>query len=217
MKTALITGGNRGIGRAIAEGLMEDHRVVIGVRDLDAGKAVADEIGCEVIALDLMPPDSFEAALAPIGGVDVLINNAGVLIETSLIEDPEGFETTMQVMVHAPYHLIRLCVPHMAEQGWGRIVNLSSGWGAFAEDLQGPGAYGLAKASLNALTHALPRDLPGGNKVTAMCTGWVATRMGGTSAPLTPEQGADTALWRARLPEDGPTGGFFRRRAPISW
>ena len=63
MKTALITGGNRGIGRAIAEGLMEDHRVVIGVRDLEAGKAAAREIGCEVITLDLMKPDSFEAAV----------------------------------------------------------------------------------------------------------------------------------------------------------
>ncbi|MEL7176783.1 MAG: SDR family NAD(P)-dependent oxidoreductase [Pseudomonadota bacterium] len=217
MKTALITGGNRGIGRAIAEGLMEDHRVVIGVRDLDAGKAAAREIGCEAITLDLMKPDSFEAALAPLGGVDVLVNNAGVLIDSNLIEDPEGFETTMQVMVHAPYHLIRLCTPHMAQQGWGRIVNLSSGWGAFAENLEGPGAYGLAKAALNALTHALPRDLPDGIKVNAMCPGWVATRMGGPSAPLTPEQGADTALWLARLPEDGPTGGFFRRRAPISW
>ena len=195
MKTALITGGNRGIGRAIAEGLMEDHRVVIGVRDLEAGKAAAREIGCEVITLDLMKPDSFEAALAPLGGVDVLVNNAGVLIDSNLIEDPEGFETTMQVMVHAPYHLIRLCTPHMAQQGWGRIVNLSSGWGAFAENLEGPA----------------------GIKVNAMCPGWVATRTGGPSAPLTPEQGADTALWLARLPEDGPTGGFFRRRAPISW
>ena len=217
MKTALITGGNRGIGRAIAEGLMEDHRVVIGVRDLEAGNAAAREIGCEVITLDLMKPDSFEAALTPLGGVDVLVNNAGVLIDSNLIEDPEGFETTMQVMVHAPYHLIRLCTPHMAQQGWGRIVNLSSGWGAFAENLEGPGAYGLAKAALNALTHALPRDVPDGIKVNAMCPGWVATRMGGAAAPLTPEQGADTALWLARLPGDGPTGGFFRRRAPISW
>ncbi|WP_224823314.1 SDR family NAD(P)-dependent oxidoreductase [Cognatishimia sp. MH4019] len=217
MKTALITGGNRGIGRAIAEGLASDHRVVIGVRDPEAGQTAAREMGCEAVPLDLTQPESFELALAEIGGVDVLVNNAGVLIDSNLINDPEGFETSMQVMVRAPYHLIRLCMPHMAQQGWGRIVNLSSGWGAFAEGLEGPGAYGLAKAALNALTHALPRDLPEGIKVNAMCPGWVATRMGGSSAPLTPEQGADTALWLARLPDDGPTGGFFRRRAPIPW
>lgn len=217
MKTALITGGNRGIGRAIAEALVADHRVVIGVRDLEAGDAAAAEIGCEVVAMDLMQPAGFEAALAQIGGVDVLINNAGVLIERNMMDDPDGFTTSMQVMVHAPYELIRLCLPHMKAQGWGRIVNMSSGWGAFAEGLEGPGAYGVAKASLNALTKALPRDLPHGVTVNAVCPGWVATRMGGSAAPLTPEQGADTALWLARTGDDGPTGGFFRRRAPIEW
>ena len=108
-------------------------------------------------------------------------------------------------------------VPHWRDTGWGRIVNLSSGWGSFAEGLEGPGAYGIAKAALNALTRALPRDLPPGVKINAVCPGWVATRMGGPSAPLTPEEGADTALWLALLPEDGPTGGFFRRRQPIAW
>jgi NAD(P)-dependent dehydrogenase (short-subunit alcohol dehydrogenase family) len=120
-------------------------------------------------------------------------------------------------MVAAPLDLVRLCVPRWRRSGWGRIVNLSSGWGAFAEGLGGPGAYGIAKAALNALTRALPRDLPPGVKVNACCPGWVRTRMGGPGARLTPEQGADTALWLATLPDDGPTGGFFRRRAPIPW
>ena len=75
----------------------------------------------------------------------------------------------------------------------------------------------MAKASLNALTKALPRDLPKGVKVNAMCPGWVATRMGGASAPRSPDEGAATALWLALLPEDGPTGGFFRDRRPIDW
>ena len=120
-------------------------------------------------------------------------------------------------MVHAPLDLIRMNVPHWRDTGWGRIVNLSSGWGSFAEGLEGPGAYGIAKAALNALTRALPRDLPPGVKINAVCPGWVATRMGGAAAPLTPEEGADTALWLALLPEDGPTGGFFRRRQAIAW
>lgn len=217
MKTALVTGANRGIGYAIAKGLRADHRVVIGARDPKAGRQAAQQLDCEWVHLDLEDPDTFGPALTQIAGVDVLINNAGVLIETSMMEDPEGFETSMQVMVHGPYHLIGACRAHMQAQRWGRIVNVSSGWGAFAEGMEGPGAYGVAKAALNALTFALPRDLPDDIKINAMCPGWVHTRMGGTAAPLTPEQGADTALWLARLPEDGPTGGFFRNRQEIAW
>ena len=217
MKTALVTGGNRGIGRAIAAGLVRDHRVFIGVRDLAAGQRVAAEIGAEAVHLDLEDPGTFAPALTQIGGVDVLINNAGVLHEASMMEDPHGFETAMQVMVHAPYYLIGACRHHMEARGWGRIVNLSSGWGSFAEGMEGPGAYGVAKAALNALTFALPRDLPPSIKINACCPGWVATRMGGAGAPLSPEEGADTPLWLARLPDDGPTGGFFRKRQAIAW
>ena len=216
--TALVTGGNRGIGRAIAAGLRDQgYRVVIGVRDLTEGQAVAGEIGVEAVHLDLQDSSTFDAALAEIGGVDVLVNNAGVLIETNMIDDPEGFHTSVDVMFRAPYELIRLCAPHMRAQNWGRIVNVSSGWGSFDEGLGGPGAYGVAKAALNALTLAMVRDLPAGVKINAMCPGWVRTRMGGAGASLSPEEGADTAIWLATLPEDGPTGGFFRRRAPIAW
>lgn len=217
MKTALVTGGNRGIGKAIATGLMRDHRVVIGARDESLGARTAAELGCASVHLDLEDPDTFAPAFAQIGGVDVLINNAGVLSERSMLADPLGFESAMQVMVHGPYHLILACMGHMGRSEWGRIVNVSSDWGSFAQGLEGPGAYGVAKAALNALTHALPRDLPAGVKVNAMCPGWVQTRMGGAGATRTPQEGADTALWLARLPDDGPTGGFFRDRKPIPW
>ncbi len=217
MKTALVTGANRGIGFAIARGLREDHRVFIGARDPMAGRQAAQALDCDWVYLDLEDPDTFGPALTRIGGVDVLVNNAGVLIETSMMEDPLGFETSMQVMVHGPYHLIGACRPHMEAKGWGRIVNVSSDWGSFSAGLEGPGAYGVAKAALNALTHALPRDLPKCIKINAMCPGWVQTRMGGAGADRTPEEGADTALWLARLPDDGPTGGFFRDRKTLPW
>lgn len=216
-RRALVTGGNRGIGLAIAEGLAaQGHHVIIGVRDLPAGRDIAARIGAEAIRLDVARMDTLSDSVAHLG-VDVLINNAGVLIDTNMLADPVGFHTSVDVMFRAPYEMIRICTPHMAAQGWGRIVNISSGWGSFAEGLAGPGAYGVAKAALNALTKALARDMPAGVKINAMCPGWVRTRMGGAAAARSPEEGADTALWLATLPEDGPTGGFFRDRQPIGW
>jgi NAD(P)-dependent dehydrogenase (short-subunit alcohol dehydrogenase family) len=83
--------------------------------------------------------------------------------------------------------------------------------------VSGPGAYGVAKAALNALTAASARSLPNTVKVNAMCPGWVRTRMGGMGATRSPAEGADTAIWLATLDTDGPTGGFFRDRKKIEW
>ena len=216
--TALVTGGNRGIGRAIAAGLVaRGMRVVIGVRDLEAGRAVAEEIGAQAFRMDVARIDSLGAAVDKIGGVDVLVNNAGVLIDTSMLEDSGGFHMSLDVMLCGPYELIRSCAPHMGAQGWGRIVNVSSEWGSFAQGLEGPGAYGVAKAALNALTKAMVRDLPDCVKINAVDPGWVRTRMGGEAATRSPEQGAETAIWLADLPEDGPTGRFFRDGLSVRW
>jgi NAD(P)-dependent dehydrogenase (short-subunit alcohol dehydrogenase family) len=215
---ALVTGGNRGIGRAIAAGLKAAGcAVTIGARNEDEGRQAAAELGTAFARLDLEDPDTVFALMTQSGGFDILVNNAGILNHVSLLDRGSDFSRAMEVMVAAPLDLIRLNLPHWRSTGWGRIVNLSSGWGAHAQGLGGPGAYGVAKASLNALTRALPRDLPPGVKVNACDPGWVATRMGGPSAPLTPQEGADTPLWLALLPDDGPTGGFFRRRQPIPW
>ena len=216
--TALVTGGNRGIGRAIAAGLIaKGARVTIGTRNPDEGRATAAALGCAHAPIDLTDADSYFTAVTTAGGFDILVNNAGILGHASLLSRDNDFDMAMEVMVNAPLDLIRLNTPHWKRTGWGRIVNLSSGWGSHAQGLEGPGAYGIAKAALNALTHALPRDLPPGVKINACDPGWVATRMGGTAAPLTPEQGADTPIWLALLPDDGPTGGFFHNRKPAAW
>ncbi|MEO0668664.1 MAG: SDR family NAD(P)-dependent oxidoreductase [Pseudomonadota bacterium] len=215
---ALVTGGNRGIGYAIAQGLRDRGiDVVIGARDAQAGATAAQAIGGTFVHLDLEAPDTFAPAIAAAGDIDILINNAGILIEDSMITHPEGLRRSMQVMFHAPFELTLLCLPHMTRAGQGRIINLSSGWGAYSEGMEGPGGYGVAKAALNALSYALPCDLPTGVSINAMCPGWVHTRMGGQAAPRTPEEGADTAIWLALDAPAHLTGKFFRDRTEKAW
>lgn len=218
MKRAFVTGGNRGIGLAIAKELADQgHEVLIGVRDLAAGEAAARKMGATAVELNLTDPASIARAADQLGGVDILINNAGVLGTGRLLDDPQDFADSMAVMVHGPYLLMHHLTPHMVAQGYGRVVNVSSGWGAFSDGVAGPASYGVAKAALNGLTVAAARTLPRSVKVNAMCPGWVRTRMGGMGATRSPAEGADTAIWLATLPDTGPTGGFFRDRNPIDW
>ncbi|MDX8351304.1 SDR family NAD(P)-dependent oxidoreductase [Cognatiyoonia sp. IB215182] len=212
---ALVTGGNRGIGKAIAAGLVrEGLEVIIGARDLAAGQDAARDVGASAIQLDLTDPATCDRA---IDGVTVLVNNAGVLWNDKLFDDMDHFEATMDTALHGPYSLLRAALPAMKAAGYGRVVNVSSGWGSFSEGLGGGGAYGIGKAAMNALTVIANRDTPDFIKINAMCPGWVRTRMGGAGATRSPEEAADTAIWLATLPADGPSGGFFRDRKPLAW
>ena len=218
IKRALVSGGNRGIGLAIARGLKSHGLdVTIGSRVLAEGAKAVSGTGIGCVELDVVDRASIENAIAEAGPFDVLVNNAGVLLHKPMLDDPDGYRTSMAVMVDGPYHLIRECAPYMQAQGYGGIVNLSSGWGAFSEGITAPGAYGVAKAALIALTLAMSQQLPPSIKINAMCPGWVKTRMGGAGATRTVEEGAGTAIWLATLPDSGPSGGFFRDRKPIGW
>ena len=218
MKRALVTGANRGIGFAVAKGLSDQGLdVIVGSRDLDAGNQAARQIGATTVRIDVADPDSIASAVEETGPVDILVNNAGILGSGNILDDPRDFEDSMNVMVRGPFLLMHHLAPHMVSRNYGRIVNVSSGWGAFSDGVAGPGAYGVAKAALNALTVSAARALPETVKVNAMCPGWVRTRMGGAGATRSPEEGAKTAIWLATLDSSGPTGGFFRDKRQIDW
>ena len=227
-RTALVTGGNRGIGAAICRGLAEGGmRVLLGARDPALGDAAAGAMsgnGLPVtpVVIDTGDPASITACVRDLArediAVDILVNNAAVYPPGDLLAlDQAVLSEAFAVNTFGPLRLIQALAPAMVRRGWGRIVNLSSEYGALSDGLEGPAAYSLSKAALNAITLRLGRELPATVKVNAMCPGWVNTRMGGAGAPRTPEQGADTAIWLATLPDDGPTGGFFRDRRPIPW
>lgn len=227
-RTVFVTGGNRGIGLAIARQLAElGNMVLLGSRDRKAGEDAAQSLrgpglDVEAVHLDLTDASSIEAALKDIEKsgrhVDVLVNNAGVLQQKPILELTEAeISDSLAAHLTGPLRLTRALAPGMIARRYGRIVNLSSGWGSFAEGMGGPGLYGVTKAALNALTVRLSKELPSSVKVNAMCPGWVRTRMGGEGATRSPDEGADTAVWLATLPDDGPTGGFFRDRKPIEW
>jgi NAD(P)-dependent dehydrogenase (short-subunit alcohol dehydrogenase family) len=229
--TALVTGGNRGIGLAICKGLADRGlNVVMGSRNEDKGKGAAAPMqerggSVRVEQLDVIETASIEACAERLAAddvtVDVLVNNAGVYPEgDALATSIDQLDQAWTVNTRGPWLMVKAFVPNMIERGYGRVVNVSSGSGSFGEGLDhNHAAYAASKAALNILTVTLDDAIPADPnvKVNSMGPGWVHTRMGGEAAPRTPEEGADTALWLATLPADGPSGGFFRDRERIPW
>lgn len=138
-----MAGGHRDIGWPVAAGLRDRGLdVVIGARDAGADRGAAENLGVRAVTIDLLRPEGFEAALAEAGDFDVLVNNAGVMHDASPIASDSRMPEAMRVMLLRPRDPIRRGAPGMGARGDGRIVNLPSGWGSFAEGLGGPGAYG---------------------------------------------------------------------------
>ncbi len=234
-RVALVTGANRGMGLEIVRQLSRLGLIaVLAARDLEKGKVAAatlaaEELDVPIVALDVTDADSIRAAVAEVRGlfgrIDVLVNNAAILKEGLLPEDTSVLDVsgdlvnqTFLTNTVGPLRMIQATVPGMRERGYGRIVNLSSGAGQLAEMGGGFPAYRLSKSALNALTRITAAELGAHEiKVNSVCPGWVRTDMGGPHATRTVEHGAETAVWLATLPEDGPTGGFFRDMKPIPW
>jgi NAD(P)-dependent dehydrogenase (short-subunit alcohol dehydrogenase family) len=218
-RTALITGANRGLGRAVA---IELHRrnlhVVVTARDGTAAASTASEIGPDVRAhaLDMTDPGSVERASATVGPVDVLVCNGGVLLDAST--DPltvalDLVERTLAVNLLGSWRVAQAFVPGMVRRGWGRVVFISSGTTReFGGELftRTPG-YSVSKAALNGLTSLLATQTAhSGVLVNAVNPGRVRTRMMPAEQRL-PEEAARDIADIALLPDDGPTGQFLRR------
>jgi NAD(P)-dependent dehydrogenase (short-subunit alcohol dehydrogenase family) len=238
-RVALVTGGNRGIGYAISRSLAQRGiMVILGVRDPNMGAKACSRLQGEDLdvnfeLLDVTAEDSVTTAVKHIqsqfGRLDILVNNAGIMIdsaETALDVNRSTIEKTLQTNVLGPLMLCQNCVALMRAGGYGRIVNMSSTLGSLSEMVDpnsayagvGTPAYRLSKAALNAVTTLVAREVRNDNiLVNSACPGWVRTELGGEQAPLTPEQGADTPVWLATLPDGGPTGGFYRERTRIPW
>jgi NAD(P)-dependent dehydrogenase (short-subunit alcohol dehydrogenase family) len=232
-RVAVVTGGNRGIGLEICRQLAKQGgiRVVLASRDGKKGEAAAqllrdEKLDVESHVLDVTREVSVRTFADWLEGghkrCDILVNNAGVMLDPRgsrvLDSKVKTYHDALETNLIGPLMMIQALAPLMKKNGYGRIVNVSSGQGQLSDMGVGTPAYRVSKTALNALTRTLAAELKGsGILVNTMCPGWVRTDMGGAGAPRTVEQGADTAVWLATLPNDGPSGGFFRDRKPIPW
>jgi NAD(P)-dependent dehydrogenase (short-subunit alcohol dehydrogenase family) len=230
-RIALVTGGNRGIGLELCRQLGQQRiRVILGSRDLAKGATAAAELkanglSVEARQLDVANAQSIRECMnwirRDVGSLDILVNNAGIMVEdddADPLEELEIVRDTMQTNVYGPLLLGRLAIPIMKTRRYGRIVNLSSGMGSLSEMGAGYIAYRLSKAGINVVTRVLAAETEGmGILVNSADPGWVRTAMGGRGATRSLEKGAETPIWLATLPDDGPTGGFFRDRRAIAW
>ncbi len=229
-RRALVTGGNKGIGLAACRGLLDlGLQIYLGSRDEERGRAAVELLRSEgreteLQLLEVSDEASVNAARERIemdGGLDVLVNNAAIYVdegEQALHVDIAKIRETLETNLYGPLMLCRAFLPGMIERGYGRVVNLSSGMGQLEGMSGGSAGYRLSKTALNAMTRILAAEVDHPDvKINTMCPGWVRTDMGGAAAHRSPEEGADTILWLATLPEDGPTGGYFRDRKPIPW
>jgi len=225
VRVALVTGANRGIGFEVCRQLaVRDVVVLLTARD--AAKKLGNAGTVEPLGLDVADASSIEKKAAEVasryGQLDVLVNNAGINYDTwETVENADINSTVMETIATnllGPWRLCQAFLPLLRKSRAARIVNVSSESGSLAAMGAGPPAYQVTKAALNALTRTLAGELRGTRiLVNAVCPGWVATDMGGAGAPRSVAEGAAGIVWAATLPDNGPTGGFFRDGKPLPW
>ena len=223
---AVVTGANRGIGLEVARQLAEHgHTVVLGSRDLDRGRRAASGVPGRILPcpLDVADAASVQAAAdwitSTLGRADVLVNNAAIEYDTdqrAVTADLARVDRALRTNLLGAWQTTQALLPLLRRSPHPRIVNVSSEGGAISELTGGTPAYSVSKAALNALTRLLAGELRGDRVlVNAVCPGWTDTDMGQGGRPV--DQGAASVTWAALLPDDGPTGGFYRDGHPLPW
>jgi len=237
MTTALITGGNKGIGAAIAQGLGAlGWSVGVGARDHTrreeaVAKLKAAGVDAFGVPLDVTDDASMAAAaqlLAERGGLDVLVNNAGItggMPQNPTAIDPAAVLRVVDTNVVGVLRDTTAGLPRVRQSAHPRVVVVSSSVGSLTlqttpGSFVGPvsGAYAPSKTFLNALVIQYVKDLEGSNiLINAGCPGFVSTDLNGHRGTRTPQQGAAIAIKLATLPDDGPTGTYSDDAGPIAW
>ena len=225
-KTALVTGGNKGIGFAICRGLLnKGFNIFLAARDVDKRKEAVDELSTDsnsvqLIELDVIDDESIRRAVGDVSqktdSLNVLVNNAGIYPDEGVnitTVSRELLTKAMNVNAFSPIGITQAFLPLLETANNPKVINVSSGNGQLDGISANVPSYSLSKLALNGATIILADALkPKGIAVYAMCPGWVKTDMGGSSAPRTPEQGADTAIWLATEASMKESGKFFRNR-----
>jgi NAD(P)-dependent dehydrogenase (short-subunit alcohol dehydrogenase family) len=230
MKTALVTGANKGIGYEVARQLVaKGFHVFVGARNTKAGRKAAQEIAkkcgkATFLEIDVADNDSVTAAGREFSNVadrlDVLVNNAGVIVdgdEAILEISDDLFRKTLETNTLGPLRVTRAFAPLLRKSKAPRVINVSSGGGQLTGGADGwAPAYCISKTALNGVTVQLAAALPT-FAVNSVCPGWVRTEMGGENASRSVEEGADTIVWLAGEAPQDLTGKFLRDRKEISW
>jgi NAD(P)-dependent dehydrogenase (short-subunit alcohol dehydrogenase family) len=227
-KIALVTGGNRGIGKEIVRQLANKGlRVVLTARDPKTGAQAASSIKGDVrfLALDVADDQSITQATESFSKesdqLDVLINNAGIYPDEgfNILTVPRELLTeTFQTNVFGAIRVIQAFLPFLSRADQARIINLSSGYGEIDGLSSSVPSYCLSKLTLHGATIMFDQALRSrGIAVNSVCPGWVRTDMGGPNASLSVEEGADTTVWLASEAPHAFSGKFFRSRRETSW
>ncbi|SEQ95480.1 NADP-dependent 3-hydroxy acid dehydrogenase YdfG [Lentzea xinjiangensis] len=235
MTTTLITGANKGLGFETARRLIAaGHTVYLGSRDGERGHRAAERLGARLVLLDVTDDASVEAAAAAVaadGGLDVLVNNAGVEGRTDAGEVLGAADTTAGLMqtlfdtnVFGLVRVTRAFLPLLQRSAAPVVVNVSSGLASISR-VSTPGtpahaypglAYPASKAAVNMITVQYAKAFAG-IRINAVEPGFTKTDLNGNTGTQTVEEGAEIIVRMARIGPDGPTGGYFDAAGALPW
>ena len=228
MKNIFITGGNRGIGKGLVKEFSKDNNVIFSARNTEKAQLIIDTLGgknIDYVIMDVGDSESVQKGIknlkSRIRSVDVLINNAGILIPglkhkiDAIDTNDDSILETFNINTVGALRVCKDVIPLMPPKS--RIINISSGMGQMEGMGTGSLAYRLSKSALNAMTIVLSQELMEKSiKVNAICPGWVQTDMGGYDATLTVKESVES-IKNFTLSDNFPNGKFLRHGEELVW